>query len=687
MAILLDPNDSLNKGYPKINAAIEQAERAENKSNEAIETANEAKSKADQANQKSDSTQEQLNQIVIQGDSSVEAAQARVDADGYAYGTLKERLDTENNKVKSKLDGIAINVKDFGVVGGGIVDDTQKFLECIAAMPEGKKLIFPQDTYLIDDVNITKSINIDFNGSTILCSGSNGITLSGTLKSTHAVTSDYVEATSKNSLLLDSVAGIEVGDLINVISTELYDTSRAYYYKGGNAIITKINGNTVYFDLVFPFDMTAASITVKIYSPITTKIENAGEIKGQQLLSTSVSGLTIKYGKNIEVSNVKTDNFQNNIVVERCVHTTLNLPITGHAKNTTSDAWDGYGILINSCTDININNAQTNSGQHGITWGGWEVNFGIHINGGVYKSEVWSLGIGGHENAYDIIINNCKAYGFNVTNNTTMRNFTNLVGEISTHESRIALSESGRYANYLFENCDFGKKQILLVDNYQVVCPTRKYVGSIVFQDCKNFYLKTEVNSLSSGVKIAEIDKISFTRCKDFYHYISDIINTLKINDSESKVLANIIYQNAVGGITQKINNIIMDNFIIPKYYNSIFIANADNVFVKNLSYNTADGGNAQEVFKGIAYLYLENYNNNTAQRGLLLNTIGNLKIIGGDILLYDTLATALSATTRTEAKGAKIKGEFMDIMSATDSRKYKVQINSSGAQFITLIV
>lgn len=48
-------------------------------------------------------TQEQLNKIVIEGDSSVEAAQARVDKEGNSYTTLKERLDTEHEQTTAQL--------------------------------------------------------------------------------------------------------------------------------------------------------------------------------------------------------------------------------------------------------------------------------------------------------------------------------------------------------------------------------------------------------------------------------------------------------------------------------------------------------------------------------------------------------------------------------------------------------
>ena len=47
--------------------------------------------------------QTQLNQLVIEGDSSVEAAQARVDEQGNTFTTLKERLDTKEEQFTSLL--------------------------------------------------------------------------------------------------------------------------------------------------------------------------------------------------------------------------------------------------------------------------------------------------------------------------------------------------------------------------------------------------------------------------------------------------------------------------------------------------------------------------------------------------------------------------------------------------------
>ncbi|WP_262481736.1 hypothetical protein [Bacillus sp. CH30_1T] len=50
---------------------------------------------ADNAKKLSDNIQAQVNVLTVEGDSSVEAAQARVDAVGISYATLKDRLDSE----------------------------------------------------------------------------------------------------------------------------------------------------------------------------------------------------------------------------------------------------------------------------------------------------------------------------------------------------------------------------------------------------------------------------------------------------------------------------------------------------------------------------------------------------------------------------------------------------------------
>ena len=86
MAQKIEYSDNLKKGTDKLNESIEQSNVASQKAITAEQTAN-------QAIQQSESTQTQLDNIVIEGDSSVEAAQARVDSKGESFPTLKSRLD------------------------------------------------------------------------------------------------------------------------------------------------------------------------------------------------------------------------------------------------------------------------------------------------------------------------------------------------------------------------------------------------------------------------------------------------------------------------------------------------------------------------------------------------------------------------------------------------------------------
>jgi hypothetical protein len=117
--------DSLKLAYPKINQAIDNANQAKSEATTALNTAN--------------SVQTQFNQVVIEGDSSVEAAQARVDENGVTKTTLKGRIDDGFININSILDektndlnSRGINIKYppaplIGAKGDGVTDDTNAF--------------------------------------------------------------------------------------------------------------------------------------------------------------------------------------------------------------------------------------------------------------------------------------------------------------------------------------------------------------------------------------------------------------------------------------------------------------------------------------------------------------------------------------------------------------------------------
>lgn len=80
---------------------------------EAGDIANLADIKADAAVEQVDNIQAQVNQLVVEGDSSVEAAQARVDAKGKSYPTLKARLDAKETEFSSQLAEAEQNIADL----------------------------------------------------------------------------------------------------------------------------------------------------------------------------------------------------------------------------------------------------------------------------------------------------------------------------------------------------------------------------------------------------------------------------------------------------------------------------------------------------------------------------------------------------------------------------------------------
>ncbi|MBH0323379.1 hypothetical protein I7F99_26140 [Bacillus cereus] len=112
-------------GIDNANEALKKSFQAESSAATANNIASGAKDQAKEANRIANNVQEQLDTIVVNGDSSVEAAQARVDTDGNVSGSLKGRLDKDFLKLfntlltKSNLfnDKIAVMNKTTDTVG------------------------------------------------------------------------------------------------------------------------------------------------------------------------------------------------------------------------------------------------------------------------------------------------------------------------------------------------------------------------------------------------------------------------------------------------------------------------------------------------------------------------------------------------------------------------------------------
>ena len=208
MAELIQKQDTLNEGRVKLNEGIKASERAEGKSDQAVITAQQAVNTASTAETKADSVQQQFNNVVIEGDSSVEAAQARVKEDGYSFDTLRDRLNSSDSQlaqnalkigdtyllgnsprnISRSLIERGVNVKDFGAVGNAnyynetdgswyedeeytimATDDSYSIKSALEYLQNlkvalTKELYFPISRYLIDDEVIFDDWNLRIHG-------------------------------------------------------------------------------------------------------------------------------------------------------------------------------------------------------------------------------------------------------------------------------------------------------------------------------------------------------------------------------------------------------------------------------------------------------------------------------------------------------------------------------------------
>lgn len=157
--------NDLNNNFKELSGMDLAVTDAVNKANSADQKAQEAKKNSENANTTSNSVQEQLNTIVINGDSSVEAAQARVDEKNISHTTLKERIDSSVISINKQINDIGKNVKSFGAKGDGVTDDTNALQSIIS---QGGNITIPDGTFICGTIAIPSNTHIKGSANTII---------------------------------------------------------------------------------------------------------------------------------------------------------------------------------------------------------------------------------------------------------------------------------------------------------------------------------------------------------------------------------------------------------------------------------------------------------------------------------------------------------------------------------------
>ena len=286
----------------------------------------EAKTKANQALDRSANTSAQLNTLVLNGDSSVEAAQARVDTKAYAHPTLKARLDTEHQEVTAQLDQKVtkgnVSVSDINK-NLGKLDQTymsDELLQQIAGKTEINATVAPKSitTNKLASKSVTPSTTNFFvnssnlvNHLTIINDKSINNSTGELIDNTSNSVSDFIEI--KPNTTYTSYRSLRKGfyDINkNFISTDTVDGT---WISPSNAYFVRIVSHTGYYgvttqlnlgDSLLPFELFYEYIPFNVLGDV--EITN-GDVKDGAIEPEKTS--YFKYSSNLfNKRNVLMDN-------------------------------------------------------------------------------------------------------------------------------------------------------------------------------------------------------------------------------------------------------------------------------------------------------------------------------------------------------------------------------------------
>src|SRR5690554_1049481 len=96
-----------------------------------------------------------------------------------------------------------------------------------------------------------------------------------TAKLATSLSSDYVPFNGPAIVSLSSVEGLEVGDLISIVTNDVFHPSRYYVYTCGiTSTVAYISGNNVYLNHEIPFPLSASGSRVIALQPSKSSIKN-----------------------------------------------------------------------------------------------------------------------------------------------------------------------------------------------------------------------------------------------------------------------------------------------------------------------------------------------------------------------------------------------------------------------------
>lgn len=506
----------------------------------------------------------------------------------------KELLDSKTSQI--------FMLSLLGVEPNTNINDTLS--AAIELVPEGSTLLFNQnETYFIDKpLNISKDVHLEFNGSILEVdfteNQGSAIHFLGREKAKRNITSDYAEG--GQSLTLNDVTGIEVGDTVLVSSTELFNNSRNYYRKGGYFRVEQVNTETgqirIHRDMPFSFSVTTGTVTV--FKPVTGSIKNLtllnkGEING------GTFGINIENAINVEIKNVYIDYFNHLIILKKHLNSTVSNFTAGRSFYLGTQ--ESYGLTSYIGTGFTLKNSIIRSGRHAVSITGFEPSYQTIVENCAFDNEDSSNqhSFDCHEANFDLTMINCVSNGAIFAGNCKVirSRFNNTSGGKAV---TISMYNDKTQSNYTFEGCEFVSTELRIGEWQQNPDATANVIGSLILRDCiakKGLTLRLNPSQVYN-ILVENTDNVAFI--------IHATVELLRINSV--RYLANSNFINHAN-TESRLKNIVIENSFLPARYRSLLTHSSDTIVFRNVTFAEIAGAAAtNEVFNLTGkYISLDN--------------------------------------------------------------------------------
>lgn len=277
----------------------------------------------------------------------------------------------------SMIQGAPVSVIDKGADATGVADSTSAITAAFADVVAGGTVYFPPGIY-----KVTSAISQAFNNGAVVNIIGYGAKIDGTSVTgstagdTTLITIGGARGTGvalgtsaakyATSIVTGSAISASINDIALITSTDLWNPTRAYYYKGEMIEMQNISGTTITSAAPLFDGYTNSTTTVYPLSMPTVIVEGL-----EVVMNANQLALVVSYCRNPSIKNVKVHGARYTAVqMQYCFGGTID-------SNEIYDAWysgtgTSYGVAVATCQNVVVSKNNLTEARHCISSGGWE---------------------------------------------------------------------------------------------------------------------------------------------------------------------------------------------------------------------------------------------------------------------------------------------------------------------------